>query len=207
MDQHGNNADSTYGAPGNPTTYIGWNPAYPVRSSTVTADTPDFITQWHKDSKILYDATGVLASANQNDSALYGVTTIDLTPIGLIADGKGHAAAGTSLGIFSTGEDGTQVEIYGTARYGFNWQTGELAFKSWKPLTDANGNEIQSKIVDLPAGKKWSDGYFNCVITYHGLHWPDVRAYIKERDKDWKSGTFAIGNETLYTMVKAVKAG
>ena len=133
----------------------------------------------------------------------------------MIADGAGYAATGTSLGIFPVREDGieggtedgTQVELYGTAVYNFDWQTGELTFKKWKPLLDKDGNEVQSKIVDLPAGVVWSEDSINCVVTYNGLHWPDVRAYIKERDKDWKSGEFKIGKPLLYELVKAIKAG
>ena len=150
-----------------------------------------------------------------DDVSLFGVTTIELSPVGLIADGAGYAATGTSLGIFPVREDGieggtedgTQVELYGTAVYNFDWQTGELTFKKWKPLLDKDGNEVQSKIVDLPAGVVWSEDSINCVVTYNGLHWPDVRAYIKERDKDWKSGEFKIGKPLLYELVKAIKAG
>ncbi len=189
--QKGYNADSSLGTPGSDTGngsepyYQIFYPTYPpipVASSTFTATVPDFITTWHKDAKIEYLEDGVGASGEQNDSDLYGVKQIEITPVGLIADGSGNALAGTSLGIFSTGETGTQPEIYGTAVYNFDWQTGTLVFNKWKPLLDENGNEVASRVINLPAGTVFPIS--NSIITYKGLHWPDVINAIKERDKN-----------------------
>ncbi len=106
--QNGYNADSLNGIPANPITYALYNPPYPKWSSTIHADTiPDFIATWHKDAKIEYLVDGVGASNALNDSALYGVKQVEITPVGLIANGSGNAPAGTSLGIFSSGEVGS----------------------------------------------------------------------------------------------------
>ena len=132
---------------------------------------------------------------------MHGVTEVRVTPMGLIASGE-------SLGIFpNSDEDGTQVEIFGTAVYAFNWQEGLLTFKSWKPLHDSSGNEVTSKTVVLPDAAVWSDSSVNCIVTYKGVHWPDVVKAIKDRDKDMSSGTFAYTDPTLKALIDAVKAG
>ena len=103
--------------------------------------------------------------------------------------------------------ESVQVEIFGTAVYKFDWQTGALTFSTWKPLHDADGNEVASKTVDLPTGTVFSDFPNNCIITYKGLHWPDVIAALKDRDKDMSSGTFAYASPALKTLIDAIKAG
>ena len=82
--QNGYNADSNNGTVDDPLTYALYNPPYPKASSTARADTPDFIATWHKDAKIefLKDDEGGNAL---NDSALYGVKQVEITPVGLIA--------------------------------------------------------------------------------------------------------------------------
>lgn len=202
--QNGYVADSSMGQIGNPLTYELYNPPYPKASSTVTATVPEYIKTWHKDAKIEYLEDGVGASSVQNDSALYGIRQIEITPIGLIADGNGNAPAGASLGVFSSGETGTQAEIYGTAVYNFDWQTGALTFSSWKPLKDANGNEVASKVIDLPAGTTFPIN--NSIITYKGLHWPDVVNAIKERDNILPTATIP-SDKLLYELIKAINAG
>lgn len=208
--QLGYNTDSTLGLPGDPLDYSSYTPPYPAARSSVTLDVPKFVKDWHDETKLIYDASGATADTLLNDSALHGVTEVRLTPVGLIADGAGVAAAGEAVGIFpnTTGpvEDGTRVEIYGTAVYGFDWAVGALTFKRWEPLT-ANGVEVVSKAVDLPTEKKWSDSPLNCVVTYKNLHWPDVVSAIGDRDKDMESGTFAYSDPVLYELIKAVKAG
>lgn len=320
--QNGYNADSTLGPAGNPLTYAAYVPPYPKASSTVTATVPDYITTWHKDAKITYDKTGVSASNVLNDSAMYGVTEIQITPIGLIADSAVTYAKSTALtgypsvnggklksgiyyarlyayglnsadqldntqfvnasqiatvtvnvtnndgailftfakmqvynsahtlvdvplyalnvmfgdqsywifpggaapyqatvtdmtmgyphpfpdtttaerGIFGEG-DGNRVKMYGTAVYKFDWQTGALTFKSWKPVHDANGVEIASKVVNISGGKVWSNLATNCLITYKGLNWPDVIAALKVRDT-----TLNTTDPALYSIVTAKKA-
>jgi hypothetical protein len=204
---HGYAADSKFLNPENPLTYATYIPPYPAASSTVIATVPDFFKTWHADAKITYVKDGVGASNAQNDSAMHGVTEVHLTPVGLIADGAGFADAGEAVGMFSSGEDGAQVEIYGTAAYTFNWQEGSFTFKSWKPLLDADGNEVASKTVTLPEGVVWSDSSVNCVITYKGLHWPDVVTAIGDRNRDMSSGTFAYSDPVLYELITAIKAG
>lgn len=207
IEQNGYNADSSNGQVSDPFLHAYYSPPYPQRSKSTISTVPDFLRIWKQSASIKYYRDGVGANTYLNDSASHGVTEIHISPIGLIADGLAHAPAGTSLGIFSTAEDGTQVEIYGTAIYGFDWLTGALTFKSWKPLYDINGNEVQSKVIDLPAGKKYSDYPNNCIITYKGLHWPDVVAAINLRDKDAKSGTFAHSDHVWYALVNALKLG
>lgn len=204
--QLGYNADSTIGAPGGPLAYANYTPPFPVASSNMEAVAPAWIEEWHRDSKVVYLRDGIGASNTQNDSALHGVTKIELTPVGLIANGIGTAAAGESVGIFSAAEDGTQVEIYGTAVYNFDWQTGELTFANWKALHGDNGLEVGSKIVDLPQGVLWGDDPINCLVTYRGLHWPDVVAAIRTRDGSLPTSTVDF-DRVLYTLINAVKAG
>lgn len=201
--QTGYNADSTLGVPGSPLTYATSVTPYPAASSALTTTVPDFLKTWHADAEITYAKDGAGASNTLNDSALYGVTEVHISPVGLIADGAGHATAGEPVGIFSADEDGTQVEIYGTAVYTFDWQEGSLTFKKWKPLLDADGNEVASEVVDLPAA--WIGNPINCVITYKGLHWPDVIAAIKVRDADAKAGTFTYSDPSWWTIVQALK--
>lgn len=203
--QTGYNADSLLGTIGNPLTYALYIPPFPKASSTVTADLiPDFIATWHRDAKITYDKTGATGSNALNDSALYGVTKIKLTPIGLIANGAGAGAAGESVGMFPTGENGVQVELYGTAIYNFDWQTGALTFSSWKPLKDADGNEIASRVVDLPAGTTWNNSPVNCLVTYQSLRWPDVVAALQVRDRGLPTAT-AAADKILYALIQAAK--
>src|SRR3990167_7931897 len=316
--QDGYNADSTRGAIDNPLAFALFIPPFPAAYSTVTATVPEYIATWHKDSKIVYDKTGVGASNTLNDSALHGVTEVHLTPVGLISDGptyvkvsgltataqgddgtfapgvyrfrvfginaaaeftvvsniatvtvtagvndtsfylswdamdvdaattggqppEGYVAVmsyggkeywkssfSTDLnwfslvdgypdypfdatdpdrkaGIFSD-RDGSRVEIYGTAVYAFNWQEGLLTFKSWKPLHDSSGNEVTSKTVVLPDAAVWSDLSVNCIVTYKGVHWPDVVTALKVRDKSLPTAT-ADYDKLLYTLIQAVKAG
>ncbi len=210
--QSGYNANSATGTPGNPLLYLTYIPPYPKAYNTISATTiPDFIATWHMDSKIEYIKDGVGADNTLNDSALYGVTEIHISPVGLIADGAGVAVAGESVGIFPNDagaiEDGTQVEIFGTAVYAFNWQDGSLTFKSWKPLRDANGNEVQAKAVTLPSGMSWSSLGSNCIVTYKGLHWPDVVDAIKLRDRDAAAGDFLYSDPAWSAIVQAIKAG
>lgn len=201
--QNDYNADSALGSVGNPLDYAPHIPAYPAASSTVVAVTPDYIKTWHKDAKIEYLENGIGASTVQNDSALYGVTQIGITPVGLIADGNGTVPAGASLGIFSSGETGTQVEIYGTAVYNFDWQTGALTFNKWKPLHDAGDNEVASKVVNLPAGTVFPIN--NSIITYKGLHWPDAITTISVRDQSLTTAA-SPSDKILYELIKAIKA-
>ncbi|MHB9118458.1 MAG: phospholipase C/P1 nuclease family protein [Burkholderiales bacterium] len=201
--QQGYNADSTLGAIDDPLVYATYVPAYPKASSSVTATAiPDFIATWHQDAKIEYLENGVGASDVLNDSALYGVKQVEITLVGLIADGNGTAPAGASLGIFSSGETGTQAEIYGTAVYNFDWQTGALTFNKWKPLHDAGGNEVASKVVNLPAGIAFPIN--NSIITYKGLHWPDVITAIAVRDQSLPTAT-SPSDKLLYELIKAIK--
>src|SRR3990167_3642440 len=198
--QDGYNADSTRGAIDNPLAFALFIPPFPAAYSTVTATVPEYIATWHKDSKIVYDKTGGGGSNTPNDSAMHGVTEVRVTPMGLIASGE-------SLGIFpNSDEDGTQVEIFGTAVYAFNWQEGLLTFKSWKPLHDSSGNEVTSKTVVLPDAAVWSDLSVNCIVTYKGVHWPDVVTALKVRDKSLPTAT-ADYDKLLYTLIQAVKAG
>lgn len=205
--QHGYNADSTLGVPGNPLAFIGLVPSYPATYSTVLATAPAWLETWHNDTEIVYSADGIGAATTQNDSALHGVTKIDLTPIGLVANGVGTAAAGESVGMFSAEEGGTQIEIYGTAVYNFDWQTGALTFANWKPLHDPdNGLEVSSKIVDLPQGVVLDSTDVNCLVTYRGLHWPDVVKALRVRDSSLPTAT-TDADRALYALIMAAKAG
>ena len=197
--QTGYNADSTLGVVGNPLTYALYIPPFPKTSSTVTADLiPDFIATWHKDAKITYDKTGATGSNVLNDSALHGVTRIEITPVGVPEYGM---FADITLDAV---KNSTQVEVFGTAVYRFDWQTGALTFSKWKPLKDAEGNEVASRIVDLPAGTIWNNSPVNCLVTYHNLHWPDVVDAIRTRDKALPTAT-APADKILYALIQAAK--
>lgn len=210
VEQSGYGADSsapfTIGGIGNPIEFIGVTPPFPKYSNTITATAVvDYIPTWHKDSKIIYDSAGVGASTDQNDSAMHGVTEVHISPVGATLVGTDEP-----FGIFIDGSvaqyNDLKREVYGTAVYNFNWQTGALTFSKWKSLTDDNGNEVASKIIDLPAllsvETEEGDIRMNCLITYKGLHWPDVVAALKVRD-----ATLSTDDPGLYTLIQAVKAG
>lgn len=197
---YGKNMDSGAGIP-----FFGsdvYTPSIPPTMDTLVDTELPFFTQWSKKNTCYYQQNAPLGNALL-DATLYGVTTIELSPVGLIADGNGHAAAGDRLGMFSTGEDGTQVELYGTAVYSFDWQTGELTFKKWKPLKDAAGNEIQSKIVDLHTA--WSVEKINCLVGYvwenEDKLWPDVAVYLQNKISNMVKG---LSNQALYAMIKGI---
>lgn len=203
--QNGYNTDSTLGIPGNPLTYALYVPPYPAAYSTITATVPEFITTWHKDAKITYLKDGVGASNALNDSAMYGVVEVHLTPIGAFTE--------ESLGIFpdaTTAQDATQVEMFGTAVYSFNWQIGAFAFKSWQPLHDSEGVEATSKIIDLPDATTWGSFGSNCLVTYKWVNdskgvttqWPDVVAALTRRNS-----TLQDSDPVLYGLIQAKKAG
>lgn len=205
--QNGDNADSTWStSPSNPINRTGYIPAYPTYSSTLVGTAPDIFLQYHNTVKPVYVSDAAQASTVMNNSAMYGVTKVELTPVGLIANGVGTAAAGESVGIFSASEDGTQIEIYGTAVYNFNWQTGSLTFANWKPLHDVNGLEVASKTINLPQGVVWSSIGINCLATYRGLHWPDIIRAISVRNSSIPT---AVNPEdrVLGALMDAVKAG
>lgn len=200
--QTGYISNSAYGVIANP---LGIQ--YPAYSQSITGTAAPLYLQYHNAVLPQYVSDTAQSSTVMNNSAMYGVTEVSISPVGLIANGAGFSAAGTSLGMFSVDEDGTQVEIYGTAVYTFDWSTGSLTFKSWKPLRDVNGNEVAAKTVNLPAGSVWSDSSVNCIITYKGLHWKDVKEYVKLRDADAKSSTFLKSDPIWWALVQAVKAG
>ncbi len=205
-------ADSTSGSPTSALNVVSSTPTYPRNSIDLTATAPDIFLQYHNTVLPQYVKDTAQSSTVMNNSAMYGVTEVNISPVGLIANGAGNAPAGTALGIFADTvtplpNDGNQVEIYGTAVYKFDWQTGALTFKQWNPLLDSSGNEVASKIVTLPAGVLWSSsGLGNAIITYKGLHWPDVIEAINLRDADAANGTFAYSKPAWYELVKAVKA-
>ena len=62
-------------------------------------------------------------------------------------------------------------------------------------------------MIDLPAGETWGSLGTNCLITYRGLHWPDVKEYVKLRNTDMKTGTFDFVTPGFKALVDAVKAG
>lgn len=203
--QNGYNADSTLGTVGNPLTYVFYVPPYPKASSTVTATVPAWIEEWHRDSKIVYLKDGAGASNTLNDSAMYGVVEVNITPIGVFTE--------ESLGIFPDADaagDATQVEMFGTAVYSFDWQTGAFTFKSWQPLRDENDVELASKIYSLPTGFVWSDSPNNCLVTYKWANdtkgvttqWPDVAAALLRRNS-----TMQDDDSVLYSLIQAKKAG
>ena len=65
--------------------------------------------------------------------------------------------------------------------------------------------EVASKVINLLGGAVWSDST-NCLITYRGLHWPDVIAALKVRDNALPTAT-AVRDKALYTLITAKKAG
>ena len=201
--QSGYNATSKYGSPGNPLPYAGYEPAYPAYSNTLVGTAAPLYLQYHNEFKPEYVSDTAQSSTEMNNSALYGVTKIELSPIGCVTT--------ESLGMFAhpdeTSNASTQIELYGTAVYDFDWATGALTFNQWKPLHDAGGNEITSKMIDLPAGETWGSLGTNCLITYRGLHWPDVKEYVKLRNTDMKTGTFDFVTPGFKALVDAVKAG
>jgi hypothetical protein len=209
--QSGRRGTSGNGLPDNALSTLDYDPPYPVESASFAATTPDFIKTWHKDSKIFYVEDIESGNKQQNDSYMHGVTEVHISPFGLIANGAGAAAEGESLGIFALSadqvENGNTVEIYGTAVYSFNWQEGALTFKEWKPLLDAEGNEVPSKIIALPDGAQYTDLDANCMVSFKGLHWPSTVAALRIRDRDAKAGVFEYSTSSWWALVQAIKAG
>lgn len=144
-----------------------WVPPYPAYSNTLVGTAPQFFLDYHASYPPVYEAgVGVIAG---NNSSLYNVTTITLTPFGLVKNGE-------PLGMFADPSDAagaTQFEYYGTFTYSFDWQTGALQFSSFSPLRDAGGNIVASKIADFLPGTALPA--YNCVVKYSPLTWEDVK--------------------------------
>lgn len=187
--------DSTFGLP-----TLGLGNPQPFYINTLVGTAPPFMLTYHNEVIPEYTAPVPPAvstgSTVFNDSAMYGVTKITLIPFGLVKNG-------VSLGVFPDPTDAagaTQFEYYGKARYSFDWQTGQLTFKSWTGLTGVNGEAVDSIITDLPPGVPLPA--YNCVVKYESLKWEDVQTAAKKAKKDRAAGE---GDKILAEILSRIK--
>jgi len=165
--------DATVGQPGWVLTVDGFiyasgyyvSALYPTFSNSLVVTTPQFVLDYRNSVKPKY----AVGSGNQtwNDSAMTDKMVVTLTPYAPLLDGA-------SLGMFHyvdpdmdrTLDDAygaTQIEIYGSARFVYNYATGAFTFLDW---TD------DLRTIDLPAGIGSPHG--NCMVLYSNIYWPDL---------------------------------
>lgn len=195
-------ADSTFLAPGNPLTGAIYTPPLPAYSDTLAGSAPDFVLKYHLDSKIEYrkDQTNTFADRRWISSAPDRMT-ITLTPFSPVKNGE-------SLGMFwdsvSLDPDNTgtktfdSLRIFGSAQFHYVYATGEILFDRWIPLTDSDGNVIESRSVAVSG----AEPSFNCIVKYGKLIWPDVIKAGKEHVKAIKEGD--ITKEADAILIKAI---
>lgn len=192
-------SDSVFGAPSNLIFYAAGN-LTPPYINTLVGTAPPFLLTYHKDVPPEYTAPIPPATSTGstvfNDSAMYGVTEVTLIPFSLVKNGE-------SLGMFPDASDitgATQFEYYGKAAYRFDWQTGQLVFKRWAPVTNSSGAEVDSLIANLPAGVALPT--YNCVVRYTGLQWEDIQVAAKTAKSDRAAGN---GDKILAEILSYIK--
>lgn len=193
-------ADSLYGYPANPLDFVTFTPPIPAYSNTLIGTAHQFILDYRKDVPIQYnkDAPG---DTEWNDSAMVDKETITIIPFSPVKKGE-------SLGMFwdssSLDPDNTGTKtfdsllIFGSAQFHYVYATGEILFDKWIPLTDADGNEVETRKVNVAGTEPES----NCIVKYGKLIWPDVIKAGKEHMKKLASGEVEDPEEAI--LMKAI---